>query len=62
MVVEEIQNKINEINGRLQDISNLFYIYNITDKEQIELLIEELNTYRVELKKISDEKLNRTIK
>jgi hypothetical protein len=62
MVLEEVQNKIDDIRNRLDDISNLFYIYNITDREQITYLIEELNSYKEELKKISDEKLNRTIK
>lgn len=62
MIVLEIQGKIDEIKNRLNEINNLFNIYNINDKETIEVFREELKSFKETLKKISDEELNRTIK
>ena len=62
MIVLEIQKKIDEIKNRLDEINNLFNIYNINDKESIEILQEEIQLYKVELKKIFNEELNGTIK
>lgn len=62
MVVSEIQEKINQISIRLEEINNLFNIYNINDKESIEILQEEIQLYKEELKKIFNEELNGAIK
>lgn len=57
MIVLEIQEKINTIKNRLDEINNLFSIYNINDVESLKFLLEEIETYKEELKKISDEEL-----
>lgn len=62
MVVSEIQEKINEISIRLEEINNLFHIYSINDKDSIELLQEEIQLYKEELKKIFNEELIGAIK
>lgn len=62
MIVSEIQEKINQISIRLEEINNLFNIYNINDKESIEILQEEIQLYKEELKKIFNEELNGAIK
>jgi len=62
MIVLEIQKKIDEIKNRLDEINNLFNIYNINDKESIEILQGEIQLYKEELKKIFNEELNGTIK
>lgn len=62
MIVLEIQERIDIIKNRLDEINNLFNIYNINDKESIEILQEEIQLYKVELKKIFNEELNGTIK
>jgi hypothetical protein len=61
MVVSEIQEKINQISIRLEEINNLFNIYNINDKESIEILQEEIQLYKEQLKKIFNEELNGAI-
>ena len=38
MIVLEIQERIDIIKNRLDEINNLFNIYNINDKESIEIL------------------------
>jgi len=55
--MEEIKQRIKEINERVGEISNIFNIYGITDKELVESLKLEIDTYRDELKIITDEKL-----
>jgi len=62
MVVLEIQKKIDDIKNRLDEINNLFDIYNINDEESMNYFINEIQSYKEELKKISDEKLKRTNK
>ena len=62
MIVLEIQKKIDEIRNRLYEINNLFDIYNINDEESMNYFINEIQSYKEELKKISDEKLKRTNK
>jgi hypothetical protein len=62
MIVLEIQEKLDIIKNRLDEINNLFNIYNINDKESIEILQEEIQLYKEELKKIFNEELNGTIK
>ena len=62
MIVLEIQKKIDEIRNRLVEINNLFDIYNINDEESMNYFINEIQSYKEELKKISDEKLKRTNK
>ena len=62
MIVLEIQERIDIIKNRLDEINNLFNIYNINDKESIEILQEEIQLYKEELKKIFNEELNGTIK
>jgi len=62
MIVLEIQKKIDEIRNRLDEINNLFDIYNINDEESMNYFINEIQSYKEELKKISDEKLKRTNK
>jgi hypothetical protein len=55
--MEEIKQRIKEINERVGEIFNIFNIYGITDKELVESLKLEIDTYRDELKIITDEKL-----
>lgn len=55
--MEEIKQRIKEINERVGEISNIFNIYGITDTELVESLKLEIETYRGELKIITDEKL-----
>jgi hypothetical protein len=62
MIVLEIQERIDIIKNRLDEINNLFNIYNINDKESIEILQEEIQLYKEELKKIFNEELNGAIK
>jgi hypothetical protein len=62
MIVLEIQKKIDDIKNRLDEINNLFDIYNINDEESMNYFINEIQSYKEELKKISDEKLKRTNK
>lgn len=62
MNILEIQKKISEIKDRLDEVNNLFNIYNINDEESITSFREELNSYKEILKKISNEELNRTSK
>ena len=62
MIVLEIQERIDIIKNRLDEINNLFNIYNINDKESIEILQGEIQLYKEELKKIFNEELNGTIK
>ena len=62
MNILEIQKKISEIKNRLDEVNNLFNIYNINDEESITSFREELNSYKEILKKISNEELNGTIK
>lgn len=62
MIVLEIQEKIDIIKNRLDEINNLFDIYNINDEESMNYFINEIQSYKEELKKISDEKLKRTNK
>jgi hypothetical protein len=62
MIVLEIQERIDSIKNRLDEINNLFNIYNINDKESIEILQEEIQLYKEELKNIFNEKLNGAIK
>ena len=59
MIVLEIQERIDNIKNRLDEINNLFNIYNINDEESIKLFKEEIQSYTEQLKKISDEKLKR---
>lgn len=59
MIVLEIQERIDIIKNRLDEINNLFNIYNINDEESIKLFKEEIQSYTEQLKKISDEKLKR---
>ena len=61
MIVLEIQERIDIIKNRLDEINNLFDIYNINDEESMNYFINEIQSYKEELKKISDEKLKRTI-
>lgn len=61
MIIEEIQKKIDEISVRLDEINNLFSIYNIDDEKTIIIIREELSSYKEMLKKIYDEELNGTI-
>ena len=62
MEVSIIQEKIDMVKNRLNEINNLFNIYNINDKESITSFREELNSYKEILKKISNEELNGTSK
>jgi hypothetical protein len=62
MNILEIQKKISEIKNRLDEVNNLFNIYNINDEESITSFREELNSYKEILKKISNEELNGTSK
>ena len=62
MIVLEIQERIDIIKNRLDEINNLFDIYNINDEESMNYFINEIQSYKEELKKISDEKLKRTNK
>tara|TARA_R110000868_G_scaffold196962_2_gene443047 strand:+ start:895 stop:1125 length:231 start_codon:yes stop_codon:yes gene_type:complete len=55
--MEEIKQRIREINERVGEISNIFNIYGITDKELVESIKLEINSFRDELKNITDEKL-----
>jgi hypothetical protein len=55
--MEEIKKRIKEINERVGEISNIFNIYGITDKELIESMRLEIDSFRDELKIITDEKL-----
>ncbi len=62
MEVSIIQEKIDMVKNRLNEINNLFNIYNINDKESITTFKEEINSYKELLKKINDEELNGTSK
>lgn len=62
MDISVIRKKISEIKNRLDEVNNLFNIYNINDEESITAFREELNSYKEILKKISNEELNGTIK
>ena len=62
MDISVIREKISEIKNRLDEVNNLFNIYNINDEESITAFREELNSYKEILKKISNEELNGTIK
>ena len=55
--MEEIKQRIREINERVGEIYNIFNIYGITDKELVESMKLEINSFRDELKNITDEKL-----
>tara|TARA_R110002153_G_scaffold63083_6_gene169416 strand:- start:73 stop:243 length:171 start_codon:yes stop_codon:yes gene_type:complete len=53
----EIKNRLDNIMGRVNEINEIIDIYNITDEESINSIKEEIDNYKKEIKKISDEKL-----
>jgi|TARA_R110000803_G_scaffold21323_1_gene53829 hypothetical protein len=53
----EIKNRLDSIMSRVDEINEFFDIYNITDEDSINSVKEEIDNYKKEIKKISDEKL-----
>jgi|TARA_R110000803_G_scaffold197720_1_gene261324 hypothetical protein len=53
----EIKKRLNTISERISEINEFFNTYNISDKDSITSVREEVDNYKKELKKISDEKL-----
>jgi len=54
--MEIIKNRLNEINNRIDEIISLVDIYNISDDESIDTIKNEVEEYKKEIKKITDEK------
>jgi len=53
----EIKHRLDEIQHRIEEINNFVHIYNITDEDSIKSITNEIEEYKKEIKKISDEKL-----
>lgn len=55
--MRDIKNRLMEMSERISEINEFFNTYNISDKDSITSVREEVDTYKKELKKITDEKL-----